>query len=107
MCREVSGADERDSGVKRAGSGELARAWAGHERRLAGHVPGHGVAGFPSLLRYFPAMPRAKERKPVEVPPGKGRTYAMGPVTAVFKADGDETRGRYSISEWWLEPYTR
>jgi Cupin domain len=31
----------------------------------------------------------------------------MGPVHAVFKADGDETRGRYSISEWWLEPYTR
>lgn len=31
----------------------------------------------------------------------------MGPVHAVFKADGEETRGRYSISEWWLEPYTR
>ena len=31
----------------------------------------------------------------------------MGPVHAVFKADGDETRRRYSISEWWLEPYTR
>ncbi len=31
----------------------------------------------------------------------------MGPVHAVFKADGVETCGRYSISEWWLEPYTR
>ncbi len=31
----------------------------------------------------------------------------MGPVHAVFKADGEETRRRYSISEWWLEPYTR
>jgi mannose-6-phosphate isomerase-like protein (cupin superfamily) len=31
----------------------------------------------------------------------------MGPLRAVFKADGGETRGRYSISEWWLEPYTR
>jgi mannose-6-phosphate isomerase-like protein (cupin superfamily) len=31
----------------------------------------------------------------------------MGPVHAVFKADGDETRGKYSISEWWLEPHTR
>jgi mannose-6-phosphate isomerase-like protein (cupin superfamily) len=31
----------------------------------------------------------------------------MGPLDAVFKADGDETRRRYSISEWWLEPYTR
>ena len=25
----------------------------------------------------------------------------------MFKADGAETRGQYSISEWWLEPYTR
>jgi mannose-6-phosphate isomerase-like protein (cupin superfamily) len=31
----------------------------------------------------------------------------MGSVHAVFKADGDETRGQYSISEWWMEPYTR
>jgi len=31
----------------------------------------------------------------------------MGPVHAVFKADGAETSGRYSISEWWLDPYTR
>ena len=41
------------------------------------------------------------------VAPGAGRTYPMGPVHAVFKADGAETRGQYSISEWWLEPYTR
>jgi mannose-6-phosphate isomerase-like protein (cupin superfamily) len=31
----------------------------------------------------------------------------MGSVRAVFKADGAETRGKYSISEWWLDPYTR
>jgi mannose-6-phosphate isomerase-like protein (cupin superfamily) len=31
----------------------------------------------------------------------------MGGVRAVFKADGSETRGKYSISEWWLEPRTR
>jgi mannose-6-phosphate isomerase-like protein (cupin superfamily) len=31
----------------------------------------------------------------------------MGPVNAIFKADGAETRKRYSISEWWLDPYTR
>lgn len=31
----------------------------------------------------------------------------MGPLDAIFKADGDETRRRYSISEWWLDPYTR
>ena len=31
----------------------------------------------------------------------------MGPVRAVFKADTAETRGRYSISEWWLQPHTK
>ena len=52
-------------------------------------------------------MPRNKKRAPIVLTPGAGRAYPMGPVHAVFKADGDETRGRYSISEWWLEPYTR
>jgi quercetin dioxygenase-like cupin family protein len=31
----------------------------------------------------------------------------MGPLAAVFKADGEESGHRYSISEWWLEPHTR
>ena len=31
----------------------------------------------------------------------------MGRISAVFKADGDETQGGYSISEWWLEPRTQ
>ena len=31
----------------------------------------------------------------------------MGRIQAVFKADGDETAGGYSISEWWLEPHTK
>jgi hypothetical protein len=31
----------------------------------------------------------------------------MGRISALFKADGDETAGRYSISEWWLEPNTQ
>jgi mannose-6-phosphate isomerase-like protein (cupin superfamily) len=31
----------------------------------------------------------------------------MGRIGAVFKADGAETGGGYSISEWWLEPHTR
>jgi mannose-6-phosphate isomerase-like protein (cupin superfamily) len=48
-----------------------------------------------------------QKRAPVIVPPGKGRDYAMGPVQAIFKADGDETRNQYSISEWWLDPYTK
>jgi mannose-6-phosphate isomerase-like protein (cupin superfamily) len=31
----------------------------------------------------------------------------MGRISAVFKADGAETDGKYSISEWWLEPHTQ
>lgn len=31
----------------------------------------------------------------------------MGRIFALFKADGEETAGRYSISEWWLEPHTQ
>jgi quercetin dioxygenase-like cupin family protein len=30
----------------------------------------------------------------------------MGPIAAVFKADGEETADRCSISEWWLQPHT-
>lgn len=53
-------------------------------------------------------MPRdTMKRDAIHLPPGEGRTYAMGPLTAIFKADGAETRAKYSISEWWLEPHTR
>lgn len=45
-------------------------------------------------------------RKPLIVGPDHGRKYDMGRMRAVFFADGDETDGRYSISEWWLEPRT-
>jgi quercetin dioxygenase-like cupin family protein len=31
----------------------------------------------------------------------------MGRISAVFKADNDETAQGYSISEWWLEPHTK
>lgn len=31
----------------------------------------------------------------------------MGRIQAVFKADGAETGGSYSISEWWLDPRTK
>ena len=41
------------------------------------------------------------------LPPGEGRSYLMGRISAVFKADGDETQKGYSISEWWLEPNTQ
>lgn len=46
-------------------------------------------------------------RAPIFLPPGEGRDYPMGRIRALFKADGDETAGRYSISEWWLEPRTK
>jgi mannose-6-phosphate isomerase-like protein (cupin superfamily) len=49
---------------------------------------------------------RRATRTPVVLAAGEGRHYDMGRITAVFKSDGDETSGRYSISEWWLEPDT-
>jgi mannose-6-phosphate isomerase-like protein (cupin superfamily) len=45
--------------------------------------------------------------KSIILAPGEGRSYPMGRIRALFKADGDETAGRYSISEWWLEPNTQ
>ena len=47
------------------------------------------------------------ERPPVVLGPGVGRTYPMGPLSAVFKADAAETAQQYSISEWWLDPHTK
>ena len=35
---------------------------------------------------------------------GEGRSYRCGTMQALFRADGEETQGRYSVSEWWLEP---
>ena len=49
----------------------------------------------------------ADTRRPVVLGPGEGRAYPMGPLSAVFKADGEETGHRYSISEWWLDPHTK
>lgn len=43
----------------------------------------------------------------VYLEPGAGRKYLMGRINAIFKADGIETGGQYSISEWWLEPNTQ
>ena len=48
-----------------------------------------------------------EQRKPIFLGPGDGRSYPMGRIAALFKADGEERGGRYSISEWWLEPHTR
>ena len=35
---------------------------------------------------------------------GQGRAYNLGGMTAIFKADENETDEKYSISEWWIEP---
>ncbi|MCT7375876.1 cupin domain-containing protein [Chelativorans salis] len=43
-------------------------------------------------------------KKVLVLPKGSGRSYDMGKMQAVFKADEDETSQRYSVSEWWLEP---
>ncbi len=48
-----------------------------------------------------------RTRDPVVLLPGEGRSYAMGRIRAVFKADGEETQGGYSITEWSLEPHTQ
>lgn len=53
------------------------------------------------------STPQAPTRTPVVLRPGQGRAYPMGRISAVFKADGDETASRYAVSEWWLEPRTQ
>jgi quercetin dioxygenase-like cupin family protein len=47
-----------------------------------------------------------RSRRPVILGVGEGRCYDMGPIQAIFKSDGSETSGAYSISEWRLEPHT-
>ena len=46
-------------------------------------------------------------RKPIFLAPGEGRSYSMGTMSALFKADGAELAGNYSISEWCLEPFSK
>ncbi|OGB26433.1 MAG: cupin [Burkholderiales bacterium RIFCSPLOWO2_02_FULL_57_36] len=52
-----------------------------------------------------------KNRNPrtgvIYLPPGEGRSYAPGKMQSVFKADREETSDAYSISEWWLDPFTK
>lgn len=48
-----------------------------------------------------------KQSKPIVLGPGEGRSYELGAMRAVFKADEDETGAAYSISEWWLDPHTQ
>ncbi|RZA07433.1 MAG: cupin domain-containing protein [Moraxellaceae bacterium] len=50
---------------------------------------------------------KSENRTPIFLAPGEGRSYSMGAISALFKADGEESTGKYSISEWWLEPFTK
>lgn len=44
-------------------------------------------------------------RRPIILRKGDGRAYRMPAMRAVFKADGAETRDRYCVSEWWVDPH--
>ncbi|HLM47160.1 MAG TPA: hypothetical protein VK458_25055 [Myxococcaceae bacterium] len=60
-------------------------------------------------LRISPYMGEmtSKKRAPIYLAPGAGRRYPMGRISSTFKADGDETAGTFSVSEWWLEANTK
>lgn len=47
---------------------------------------------------------KANETELLFLKNGEGRIYNCGSMTAIFKADENETANKYSISEWWLEP---
>lgn len=51
-------------------------------------------------------MSESERLRPIVLGPGEGRSYAMGAMSAVFKADEAETAATYSISEWFLEPHS-
>lgn len=51
-------------------------------------------------------MNQQSEAASLVVKPDDGRVYPMGRMSAVFKADLEETRSALSVSEWWLEPNT-
>ena len=51
-------------------------------------------------------MSQEIELESLVLKPEDGRTYPMGRMSAVFKADLEETNSTLSVSEWWLEPNT-
>lgn len=44
--------------------------------------------------------PKSAANMVIELPPGGGRRYEMGKLTALFKADENDTHATYSVSEW-------
>ncbi len=51
-------------------------------------------------------MSKHSKVEPIVRKPSEGRSYPMGRMSAIFKADLDETGSTISVSEWWLEPNT-
>lgn len=51
-------------------------------------------------------MSKKVKLKPIVLEPNEGREYPMGRMSAIFKADLEETDSTLSVSEWWLEPNT-
>lgn len=49
-------------------------------------------------------MKKDEPAKSIVLKNGQGRRYECGTMTAIFKADEEETKEKYSVSEWWLEP---
>ena len=60
------------------------------------HKTAHSSKTIDGGGRYNPRM----SDEPIILPPGAGRTYDLGPMRGVFKADGPETGDRYCVSEW-------
>lgn len=50
---------------------------------------------------------RKSQSQTIALGPSEGRFYDMGKISSIFKADGKETGGKYSISEWWIEANTK
>ena len=47
-----------------------------------------------------------QNKKVIFLKKGIGRKYNLGPMKAIFKADGEETGNKYSVSEWWLDAHS-
>jgi mannose-6-phosphate isomerase-like protein (cupin superfamily) len=47
---------------------------------------------------------RTMSDEPIILSRGAGRAYDLGAMRGVFKADGAETRDRYCVSEWSVDP---
>src|ERR1700722_5650745 len=71
--------------------------------RGMGAIARRAAAALPEFRPWEPCADPATGHAAIS----QGRAYEMGRMRAIFKADRDETAGRYSTSEWWLEPRTR